>query len=300
MMKKSSITLGVLLLLTAALAIPLSGCRAGPTPTVVYSQYQLEYRLISYFGKVFYCDPDYYPVPREGEEQKNALEQFPAIRANQAEFSAILEHSGLPNKAEYTDAEKLTIYRAHKDLFYGVQMTASEDIYNYTLSIGEEGQGERIEGTITLYGEIKVLNREPSFNTCPICLSKGTLIDTPYGPVPVEQLRQGMAVWTADGSGKRVAAQVVEITQTPVPASFQMVKITLDDGRTVTASAGHPTAEGRALGTYLVGDTLDGALVASAEFVAYGSGMTYDILPSGTTGLYWANGVLLKSTLSQP
>jgi hypothetical protein len=34
------------------------------------------------------------------------------------------------------------------------------------------------------------------------------------------------------------------------------------------------------------------------ENVIYNTGATYDLLPSGETGLYWANGVLLKSTLS--
>ncbi|MBI4180796.1 MAG: Hint domain-containing protein [Chloroflexi bacterium] len=179
----------------------------------------------------------------------------------------------------------------------GVELTASEDVYNFVLRRGE-GQGERIEGTITKSGEIKVLKREPSFNTYPICLAGGTLIDTPGGPVPVEQLRQGMAVWTVDDSGKRTAAAVVETVMTPVPAFFQMVKLRLNDGRTVSASPGHPTAEGRALDDYRVGDTLDGALVAVVEHVAYNGEATYDILPAGSTGLYWANGILLKSTLA--
>lgn len=47
-----------------------------------------------------------------------------------------------------------------------------------------------------------------------------------------------------------------------------------------------------------MGDVLDGALVATVEYVPYNSGATYDLLPSGSTGLYWANGILLKSTLT--
>lgn len=268
-----------------------------PPPPAIYSMPELKYRLISSFDNVFFVDPDFYPVARGGQEQENALEQFPNISANTAEFSSILEHLGLPNKADYTDEEKLLIYREHKQLMYGVQVIPSGDVYNFTLRVGE-GQGEHIEGTITPSGEIKVLKREPSFNTYPICLARGTIIDTPSGPVPVEQLHKGMAVWTVDDLGKRAAATVVETAVTSVPSSFQVVRLRLNDGRTVTASLGHPAAEGRALGDYQVGDTLDGALVLAVEYVAYDSGATYDILPAGSTGLYWANRVLLKSTLT--
>jgi hypothetical protein len=278
-----------------------AGCGGGaatPTLPVIYSVPELEYHLISEFGNVFYCDPDFYPVAHVGQEEKNALEQFPVIRASGAEFSAILEHLGLPNKADYTSEEILQIYREHKKLTLAVQMTASSDAYHFILRVGEV-QGERIEGTITPSGKITVLKREPSFNTCPICLAKGTLIDTPGGPVPVEQLRKGMAVWTVDSSGKRVAVRVVETTVTPVPSSFEVVTVILNDGRTVTASPGHPTEDGRALGSYQVGDTFDGGLVVAVEHVPYDNNATYDLLPSGTTHLYWANGVLLRSTLTQ-
>jgi hypothetical protein len=42
---------------------------------------------------------------------------------------------------------------------------------------------------------------------------------------------------------------------------------------------------------------IDGSRIASVERVAYSGGATYDILPAGATGAYWANGVLLGSTL---
>ena len=66
----------------------------------------------------------------------------------------------------------------------------------------------------------------------------------------------------------------------------------------MAASWSHPTSDGRVLGDYKMGDVLDGALVATVEYVPYNSGATYDLLPSGATGLYWANGILLKSTLT--
>jgi hypothetical protein len=38
--------------------------------------------------------------------------------------------------------------------------------------------------------------------------------------------------------------------------------------------------------------------VTVVEHVIYKGGATYDLLPGGSTGLYWANGILLKSTLA--
>lgn len=295
-MTKSRLRIGVVLL--GIVAMSGGACtQQQPTPPVEYSVPELEYRLISNFDNVFWCDPDFYPVAREGQEEENALEQFSIISANTVEFSVILAHLGLPEKSEYSDEEKLQIYRDHKKLTYAVQITSSGNLYDFTLHV-TEGQGEKIVGTITKSGVITTLNREPSINTCPICLTKGTLIDTPSGPVPVEQLCEGMAIWTVGDSGKRIAAVVVETTMTPVPSLFQVVRVELNDGRSVTAAWRHPTAEGPALGEYHVGDTLDGALVIVVEHVIYKGGATYDLLPSGSTGLYWANGILLKSTLA--
>ena len=267
-----------------------------PAPTVTYSPYQLEYILLEKYPDVFWVDPDFYPVARQGQEQANALEQFPTIQANTAEFSAILEHLGLAQKTDYTDAEKLNIYREHKKLLRAVTLTLSGNIYSFSLRTGQN-QGKLIEGTVTLSGKITVLKEEPSFNTYPICLTRGTLLDTPAGQIPVEQLRSGMAVWTVDVSGKRIVTTILKTSATPVPPSFQAVKVSLRDGRTVTASPGHPTAEMRALGDYLAGDTLDGSCVEAIERVDYKGSFTYDILPSGGTGLYRANGILLGSTL---
>ncbi len=300
-LRKRIFHIGAVLLTISAIfagACAKQGPAMPPTPPVVYSMPELKYKLIANFGDVFYVDTDFYPVAREGQEEKNALEQFPAIKADNAEFSAILQHLSLPDKADYTTEEKVSIYREHKKLTRGIEMTASGDIYNFVLRIGE-GQGERIEGTITLSGKITVTKREKSFNTYPICLAHGTLIGVPGGQVPVEQLRKGMVVWTVDGFGQHVAAVVEKTVVTPVPPSFQVVRVILSDGRIVTASPGHPTADGRGLGDYVAGDTLDGAKVVSVERVNYDDGATYDLLPSGATGLYWANDVLLMTTLAR-
>jgi len=298
----------MVLLFTTGLVILLAGCtpKTSPTTTTITtsilpanaSVYQLEYSLFVKYPDIFWCDPDYYPVAGEDQEQQNAIMQFTAIKSNQAEFSAILTHLNLPDKTDYTDNEKLLIYREHKELTDAVQMTAADGGYNFDLRVGQ-GQGQRIQGTIKASGEIKETIRESSFNTCPICLVKGTLIDTPQGRIPVEQLSKGMIVWTTDNSGNRIAEEIAATASTIVPASFQVIRIELSDGRSVTASPGHPTAQGKAIASYHAGDELDGARITVVDYITYEGGMTYDILPAGNTGFYWANGILLGSTLKK-
>jgi hypothetical protein len=76
-----------------------------------------------------------------------------------------------------------------------------------------------------------------------------------------------------------------------------VVQLRLADGRAVDVSPGHPTADGRTVGDLSADDDYDGAVVVSAELVPYEGEATFDVLPAGPTGIYWANGVLLGSTL---
>jgi len=287
------LTAGVLALATAcAQPAPTS-----TTPPVAYSVPELKYILFAKYDP-FWCDPDFYPIGRPEYEEQQSVQQFPTIRANADEFAAILKALNLPDRPTYSGAEMLLIYRQHKKLTYAVQFTASGDEYNFVIRTGE-GQGWRYEGTMTKSGKITVTVQEPSINACPICLTQGTLIDTPSGPVPVPNVTVGMAVWTQDAAGNRVPAAVIAVGSTPVPAGFAVVRVTLIDGRTITASPGHPTADGQPLGSLKPGDVLDGAAVFSVEAVADDGGRTFDLLPSGGTGRYWANGILLGSTLAR-
>ena len=107
-----------------------------------------------------------------------------------------------------------------------------------------------------------------------------------------------MTVWTTDEAGIRVAGRVMAVGSTPVPRTHQVVHLVLSDGRTVDVSPGHPLPDGRRLGDLRPGDPVDGATVVSAALEAYDSGATFDLLPSGPTGTYWANDILLASTLA--
>jgi hypothetical protein len=143
-----------------------------------------------------------------------------------------------------------------------------------------------------------ILNEEAvKPRTCPICLAGDTLIDTPSGFILVKDLQVGMSVWTMNKAGQRVAGVVTKTSKVPVPLTHQMVYLVLDDGRELYVSPGHTTIDGRTIGDLVPGKAYDGATIASITYVPYSEGATYDLLPSGDTGFYWANGILIDSTL---
>lgn len=150
----------------------------------------------------------------------------------------------------------------------------------------------KIEGNIAIFVE-----KTDSTQPCPICLALNTLIDTPSGAISVQDLRKGMAIWTTNRLGQRVSTIILKTTKTPVPLTHQVVHLVLNDGREVFVSGGHPTTDGQTVQDLSVGDVYDGSLVSSVESVPYRKQATYDVLPSGETGFYWANGILLDSTL---
>jgi len=255
---------------------------------------QLKYVLIDTFGLPFFCDPDYYPVPRDNEQQK-ALEWFGQVDLTSEEMRAILARLGMV--ALLSDDDILMAYREHK-LLGSILLEPFGTEYRFEIRLGEEPEGETVSGRIDDRGRIDEEKREPGFNTCPICLAAGTLIDTPRGPVAVQELRAGMVIWTMSASGARTAAVVLRTGSVPVPEGFALVRLRLEDGRQLVASPGHPLRDDRRLGELQAGEMLDGARVVSVQRVPAIGSATYDVLPAGGTGLYWANGILVRSTLA--
>jgi hypothetical protein len=275
-----------------------------PAPTVTPSpapggltQAQLKYRLVDRFGRLLFCDPDYYPVAR-GDEQALAHQRLPDIEKDAPTFSAILAHLGIAPAASYTSDQELAIYRDWKMLNALRLDPVSAGFHFLAIFSNNPPQGTRVDGTIDPKGSISVASQTPSGPPpCPICLARGTRIATPTGDVAVESLAVGDLVFTIDASGERIVAPLVAVGSTPVPPTHQVVHLVLSDGRTVDVSPGHPTADGRRVGDLAARDSFDGALVVSADRVSYGGGATFDVLPAGATGAYFANGVLLGSTL---
>src|SRR3989344_3549935 len=169
-----------------------------------------------------------------------------------------------------------------------------------TLYIGETASnGCDVHLTlISIKGNTATFIKKIDFNkNCPICLAENTLIDTPNGQIPVQELKIGMTVWTIDEFGSKISSVIIKTSKTPVPSTHKMVHIVLDDGREVFASPGHPIGDGRTFGGLSTGDLLGGGEIMTAEKITYEKNYTYDILSSGDTGLYWANGILIGSTL---
>lgn len=128
------------------------------------------------------------------------------------------------------------------------------------------------------------------------CLPADAAIATPLGPIAVSKLHIGDLVWTATASGVRVAMPLVAINSIPLTGDHAISLITLDDGRTLRASPSHPLLDGTLVGTVALGSLVDGARVTAIEAMRY-RGATWDVLPAGETGTYWADSVRLGSTL---
>jgi hypothetical protein len=283
----------VLLLLVQCLA----ACQASSTAPSEspLSLPELKSVLLDELGELFYCDPDYYPVARE-DEAKLARERFPELAADPVEFPVLLRRLGLEQKPTYTPREQLAVYREHKKLaaILTEPMTGG---YRFQMRVTVGDQVEALDGQIDLYGRVRVTSRQPSFDTCPICLAEGTLIDTPLGQIPVRAIRVGTLVWSVDESGARVAVQAEQVGQAPAPNGHAMIRLVLKDGRMLLASPGHPLTDGRLLDALRAGEVVDGSEVLLVERVAYPGAFVFDLLPASATGWYWADGVLLGSTL---
>jgi len=277
---------------------PSASSSPAATPSSGLGVYQLKFSLMDALGKPVYCDPDFYPVARADGEQASALATYPVIQSDPVMFAAIVAHENLP-ATNLTDQEKLTLYRAWK-LLRALTLTAQPGGYSFQYRVAAGSSFEMVAGTISADGRISVASRTPTGRpVCPVCLAADTLIATPHGEVRVTDVRPGMVVWTTDGVGDRVAASVVAVGSTPVPAGHLMVHLVLADGREVLASPGHRAADGRPLGSLAAGEELDGSTIVTWELVPYSADRTYDLLPGGPTGDYWAGGILLQSTLKQ-
>jgi hypothetical protein len=131
------------------------------------------------------------------------------------------------------------------------------------------------------------------------CLPPDTLIDTPAGGVAILELEVGSVIWTQDREGKRVAAPVANVVSPQVRGAHTVAEIQLADGRSVTASLQHPMLGDRLARELQVGELYDGSEIRRIRILDYAEPHTYDLLPAGDTGIYWANEVRVLSTLRE-
>ena len=301
-MKQRIVFLGAVLMMIAAACGSGGAPSPSPTPTPgpVRSVTELKLALISTYGDLWYCDRDFYPIQRQDEIQ-SAKERWAEVTADGAAFKAIADAASIDPAGPFTDDQRLTLYRSWKVIQAIALDPIGNDTYRFDyLAMPKSGgaEGTRTGGTIRNDGSITVQQQAPATEPiCPICLARGTLIETPSGGVAVEDFRIGDSVWTLDASGRRIEGAVIALGSTAAPANHRVVHLILADGRTVTASPGHPLADARLLGDLRVGDAVDGSVVASADLLAYAGGRTFDLVVSGPTGTYLVDGIPMGSTL---
>jgi hypothetical protein len=263
---------------------------------------ELKYRLIDQVGGPLYCGP---PVVREPTPAE-AAQEVAALKASDPQtYAAIVRHlqdnyqgPNYIDRAQLAFDDRTILQQA--DRLDHLPLAAQGQAYTFDY-VASRSTPEHVNGRIDSKGEITLRRHDPvSFpgpGGCPICLAAQDWIATPAGRIPVTELHAGMTVWSLDGQGRRVAVAVLRVAHTPAPLGHRVVRLRLEDGRQVEVSPGHPTIDGRTVGTLRAGDRFDGSLVASADLVAY-AGDTWDLLPAGATHAYWADGILLGSTLA--
>jgi hypothetical protein len=249
-------------------------------------------------GRLAYCDPDQFPISH-GTPLENAQARLPIIQADRATFDAILAHEGFPETETFTPDQLIVISDVYKQI-QAIELTPADDGFSFSvraLENGSRGDVVLLSGTVTHSGHVSIERRAAgTMPECPICLADDVLIATPDGQIPVQDIRAGMPIWTTDRYDGLVVGVVRATGHVDAPFGHEVVRLSLADGRTVLVSPGHPTAGGGTVGDLRVGDGYDGSVVASASLIPY-AGATWDLLPSGPTGTYFANGVLLRTTM---
>lgn len=254
-------------------------------------------------GPIFYCDPDVYPVGFGTSEERTAR-GFAKVQQDPEALRVILADLHQP-AGGYSEAVKARIWDVYKRMNALHLQPAHDDGYSFTIIPLPPGGGQPPEprakardGYVSRTGAVYLgAPHTVAFVGCPICLILGTVIDTPTGPVRVEDMHVGDPIWTADARGHRVPGHVKEVGRIDVGTWHAVLNLRLADGRQLPASPGHPLDDGRHLADLQVGDVYDGSRVTARTITADTDGWTYDVLPSGPTGTYWADGVRVGSTL---
>lgn len=129
------------------------------------------------------------------------------------------------------------------------------------------------------------------------CLSLNTKISTPNGQINVQELSSGMLVYTQDKLGNKIIQPILKVSSTQVPVNHKVVHLILKDGRELWVSPTHPIPQKRLVEDIQIGEVYDGSIVKEINVEEYLEERTYDLLPAGDTGYYWANNILMGSTL---
>lgn len=169
--------------------------------------------------------------------------------------------------------------------------------YQYDLTYNHNGQPWEATGSVNFLGIISESSNAAYLGNQGVCLSSNTVIDTGKGQKQVTTLKVGDKVWSVSSNGKKVLVPIIKTIRRPVPIGIILLHVLLADNRQLTVSPNHPTASGLLFKDLKVGGTLDNSKIVKITDVSYDEGFTYDILPQSSTGTYWADDVLVGSTL---
>jgi hypothetical protein len=134
---------------------------------------------------------------------------------------------------------------------------------------------------------------------CPICLAANTMIQTPLGERNIKSIQVGDFVYTQNKSGKRISEPVIRTFMAKTGTTHPIIHLVLSDKRELWVSPYHPLKNGMSVQKLRIGDYYDNAVVRKVDLINYDGTATYDILPKGDTGFYWANNILMGSTLKK-
>lgn len=281
--------IGALLLLAGAIyVVPV-------LPFVPRSVADLKFSVIDTVGEPLVCTGWGLPNP-----PFNPYGEYPHIVSDLPTYSAILRREHLP-PTPLTNDQANVVYRDWLKL-NAVRLNQDGASYDFQMFPGpgpSEALRNELVGKVDLLGHVYGVHQGPAMGACPICLAANSLISTPTGQVAVSKIEVGMKVWSVSPDGQPIVAVVLEKADRLDAPGSQLIHLVLADGRHLTASAPHEIADGRSVGSLRVGDQVDGAAVAAMELVGDSSGHTYDLLPSGKTGEYWSDGILMRSTLAR-
>jgi hypothetical protein len=256
-------------------------------------------------GRLEFCDPDFWPLPVK-DQIEAARDRLEADRRKQpAVVRAVLDHERVSDLEELSGRRLVHASDVDESIRF-IRLTRSSGGFVFAVRVEVLGRQSGVHrateafGLVSTDGQVVVGSQRHGLRLeCPICLARGMRISTPRGPVAVQDVGVGTTVWSTDSNGRRIRAAVVRVGRARVPPTHEVVRLRLANGKTAFASPGHPTPDGRLVGELGIGDRLDGSTVVSARLIPYVGRFTYDLLPSGPTGTYFANGVLLGSTLAR-
>jgi hypothetical protein len=154
--------------MVAALALPAcaeSACEIGKAVIREHvAAPRLRYRLVDRFGPVYFCDPECIGPCLLNLEKKHAQEAFSSIRKDAETFEAIAERLKLAGISEFSDDQRLSIYREYKTLVCSISLEAEGKKHRFRI---RSANGFSVEGLINTQAEISVLERAPSPLVCP-------------------------------------------------------------------------------------------------------------------------------------